>query len=236
MDKYLNIVSFNIPYPANYGGVIDVYYKLEALRACGVKLILHCFEYERPHAPELESICDKVFYYKRRTGVIANLTWLPYNVYSRKDHRLIENLLQNDYPILFEGLHSCYYMNDPRLRNRMKIFRECNIEHDYYRHLAKSGKGLVRNAFFKIEAMRFPSLSESSTVRKSDNRRIHDRQQTIYENNFPIKGSSSFLVSTRITGLRPNRENPIIFYIMASYPLSRMNEPCYFSPSMFSAN
>ena len=64
MDKYLNIVSFNIPYPANYGGVIDVYYKLEALRACGVKLILHC------------------------------LTWLPYNVYSRKDHRLIENLLQ----------------------------------------------------------------------------------------------------------------------------------------------
>ena len=42
MDKYLNIVSFNIPYPANYGGVIDVYYKLEALRACGVKLILHC--------------------------------------------------------------------------------------------------------------------------------------------------------------------------------------------------
>ena len=105
MDKYLNIVSFNIPYPANYGGVIDVYYKLEALRACGVKLILHCFEYERPHASELESICDKVFYYKRRTGVIANLTWLPYNVYSRKDHRLIENLLQNDYPILFEGLH-----------------------------------------------------------------------------------------------------------------------------------
>ena len=141
MDKYLNIVSFNIPYPANYGGVIDVYYKLEALHACGVKLILHCFECERPHAPELESICDKVFYYKRRTGVIANLTWLPYNVYSRKDHRLIENLLQNDYPILFEGLHSCYYMDDPRLRNRMKISRECNIEHDYYRHLAKSGKG-----------------------------------------------------------------------------------------------
>ena len=160
MDKYLNIVSFNIPYPANYGGVIDVYYKLEALRACGVKLILHCFEYERPHAPELESICDKVFYYKRRTGVIANLTWLPYNVYSRKDHRLIENLLQNDYPILFEGLHSCYYMDDPRLRNRMKIFRECNIEHDYYRHLAKSGKGLVRNAFFKIEAMRFQAYQK----------------------------------------------------------------------------
>ena len=83
MDKYLNIVSFNIPYPANYGGVIDVYYKLEALHACGVKLILHCFEYERPHAPELESICDKVFYYKRRTGVIE--TGQMFYFFSRLD-------------------------------------------------------------------------------------------------------------------------------------------------------
>lgn len=37
---------------------------------------------------------------------------------------------------------------------------ECNIEHDYYRHLAKSGKGLVRNAFFKIEAMRFQAYQK----------------------------------------------------------------------------
>ena len=154
-DYHLNIVSFNIPYPANYGGVIDVYYKLKALTNCGVKIILHCFEYERPHAPELENICEKVFYYKRRTGLLSNFTLLPYNVYSRKDKRLINNLLQNDYPILFEGLHSCYYMSDPRLKNRKKIFRECNIEHDYYRYLAESGKGLIRNAFFRLEAMRF---------------------------------------------------------------------------------
>ena len=42
MDKYINIVSFNIPWPANYGGVIDVYYKMQALHKCGVKIILHC--------------------------------------------------------------------------------------------------------------------------------------------------------------------------------------------------
>lgn len=160
MDKHLNIISFNIPYPANYGGVIDVYYKIKALSECGVKIILHCFEYERPHAPELEKLCEKVFYYKRKTGLLRNFSWLPYNVYSRKDSRLIDNLLQNDYPILFEGLHSCYYMSDPRLKARKKIFRECNIEHDYYRHLAKSGKGLIRNTFFKIEAIRFQAYQK----------------------------------------------------------------------------
>ena len=84
MERYLNIIAFNIPWPANYGGIIDVYYKIKALHQCGVKIILHCFEYERAHSPELEAICEKVFYYKRHTGLRTNITLLPYNVYSRK--------------------------------------------------------------------------------------------------------------------------------------------------------
>ena len=28
MERYLNIIAFNIPWPANYGGIIDVYYKI----------------------------------------------------------------------------------------------------------------------------------------------------------------------------------------------------------------
>lgn len=155
MDNYLNIIAFNIPWPANYGGVIDVYYKMKALREQGVKIILHCFEYERPHAPELDSLCEKVYYYKRRTGWLANLTWLPYNVYSRKDSELLTNLLKNDYPILFDGLHCCYYLNDPRLNNRKKIYRAANIEHDYYRHLAKAETSLLKKCFFRVEAVRF---------------------------------------------------------------------------------
>ena len=62
MDKYLNVIALNIPYPANYGGVIDIYYKLVALHQNGVRIVLHCFEYERPHAPELEEVCLKVYY------------------------------------------------------------------------------------------------------------------------------------------------------------------------------
>lgn len=155
MDKHLHIISFNIPWPANYGGVIDVFYKLKALQAAGVKIILHCFEYERPKAPYLETVCERVVYYHRRTGLVPNLSLLPYNVNGRKDKQLICNLLKDDYPILFEGLHSCYYVADPRLKHRMKLFRECNIEHDYYRQLAASEHRLVRKCFFQVEAWRF---------------------------------------------------------------------------------
>lgn len=168
MDHYINIIAFNIPWPANYGGVIDVYYKMKALREQGVKIILHCFEYERPHAPELESLCEKVYYYKRRTGLVANMTALPYNVYSRKDPELLANLLKNDYPILFDGLHCCYYLNDPRLKNRKKIYREANIEHDYYRHLAKAETSWIKKCFFRVEAARFewfqPVLAHSDLM------------------------------------------------------------------------
>lgn len=155
MDKYLNIISLNIPWPANYGGVLDIYYKMKALHECGVKIILHCFEYERPRTSELEKICHEVHYYKRRTGLLPNLTYLPYNVYGRKDKNLIKNLLKNDYPILFEGLHSCYYLSDKRLRNRFKIFRECNIEHDYYNALSYSTDNIIKKSFFKLEGLRF---------------------------------------------------------------------------------
>lgn len=155
MDRYLHIIALNVPYPANYGGIIDIYYKIKALHAIGIKIFLHCFEYERPPAKELNELCEEVYYYKRRTGWMTNLSLLPYNVYSRKHPELMKNLLMNDYPILFEGLHSCYYMNDKRLSGRFKVYRESNIEHDYYRMLAQSCPEVLKKVFFRIESWRF---------------------------------------------------------------------------------
>lgn len=153
--KHLHIISFNVPYPPNYGGIIDVYYKLKALHAIGIRIILHCFEYGRGEAPELEAFCEKVYYYKRQTGLATNLSLLPYNVNSRKDPALMANLLKDDYPILFEALHCCYYLADERLKNRIKIYRESNIEHDYYYELSKASRGLITKAFLRLEAWRY---------------------------------------------------------------------------------
>lgn len=155
MNKTLHVVALNIPWPANYGGVIDIYYKVKALHECGVKIILHCFEYERPHAAELEAICKEVHYYRRRTGWQTNISLLPYNVYSRKDERLLRNLRKDDYPILFEGLHTCYYLTDPELADRIKIFRGCNIEHDYYHAIGQAEHHPLKKLFYHVEAERF---------------------------------------------------------------------------------
>lgn len=153
-EKHLHIVSFDVPFPANYGGVIDVFYKLVALKKAGVKIHLHCFDYGRGKASQLNDLCEEVHYYPRKTGFATNISLKPYIVNSRKSDALIENLLHDDYPILFEGLHSCYFIHDVRLKNRFKIYRESNIEHHYYYHLFKSEKNPGKKAFFLLESFR----------------------------------------------------------------------------------
>ncbi|MCD4746042.1 MAG: glycosyltransferase family 1 protein [Bacteroidales bacterium] len=148
-EKHLHIISFDVPYPPNYGGVIDVFYKIKILCEKGVKITLHCFEYPgRDRANELEKFCEKVHYYQRKLGFFSALSLKPYIVASRKSEELIMNLLKDDYPVLFEGLHSCYYIDDPRLRNRKKIYRESNIEHLYYYNLFKADKNLINKIYF----------------------------------------------------------------------------------------
>lgn len=152
MDKVIHIISFSIPYPANYGGVIDVYYKLKALNKVGVKVILHCFKYDREEAKELEDLCEDVFYYDRKMKGAHLLSFLPFIVSSRTSKTLLNNLLKDDYPILYEGLHTCATITDRKLKNRVRIVRSHNIEHDYYNQLASVEKKLVKRLYFKSEA------------------------------------------------------------------------------------
>ena len=153
-DKHLHIVSFSIPYPANYGGVIDVFYKLKALYQAGIKIHLHCYQYDRPEAQELNVYCKSVNYYPRKTGLAAQLSITPYIVNSRQSKSLLKNLLADNHPILFEGLHSCIYINHKALQGRTLIYRESNIEHDYYFNLFKSEKNIGRKVFFLVESLK----------------------------------------------------------------------------------
>jgi hypothetical protein len=151
-EKRIHIVSFNVPYPANYGGVIDVFYKLKALSENEMKITLHAFDYGRGPAPELEKYCENVYYYKRKTGIFSQFSSLPYIVYSRRNKELLANLLKDNSPILFEGLHCCYYLNHPLLKNRLKMVRAHNIESAYYRGLAQNTSSLFLKLYFNLDA------------------------------------------------------------------------------------
>ena len=148
----LHIIAFDIPYPPDYGGVIDVYYKLKALHGKGVKIYLHCYEYGRRPSSELDAYTEKVFYYPRKTSKSLLFNTYPFIVLTRNAPELRANLLQDDYPILMEGLHSTFLMNDPAFKGRNMIIRTHNVEHEYYNNLARIEKNVFKRYYFYNEA------------------------------------------------------------------------------------
>ncbi|MEL6193371.1 MAG: glycosyltransferase [Bacteroidota bacterium] len=150
----LHVVSFDIPHPANYGGVIDVYYKLVALAAKGVKIHLHCFYEDREAAAALRIYCEEVYYYPRKGKLSALPLKLPYIVNSRRSKDLLKRLINMPYPILFEGLHTCYYLAHPDLARRLKMVRMHNVEWDYYFQLSTRETSWTKKQYLLLESQR----------------------------------------------------------------------------------
>jgi hypothetical protein len=75
-------------------------------------------------------------------------------VSSRRSPALLNNLTADDYPVLFDGLHTTFYLDHPALADRMKIVRVNNIEHLYYKALAGSEKKFFKRFYYKIESGR----------------------------------------------------------------------------------
>jgi len=154
---FIHIVAFDIPYPANYGGVIVIYYQLKALHARGVKIILHCFRYGgREEQQELLKYCHKVHYYSRPLGWWYQISLIPYIIRTRQSRLLRKKLQKDNYPILFEGMHTAGFMWRKRFRARQKIIRMHNVEWQYYENLfnLSVNKSWKERIYFFIESIK----------------------------------------------------------------------------------
>lgn len=159
--RILHIVAFDVPFPANYGGVIDIYYKIKAIYEEGIDIKLHVYNYGRKLSKsELSKYCSEINYYSRKIYKNPFMGTLPYIVNSRNSSDLLNNLQKDQAPILFEGLHCTYYLAHPSLQNRVKIVRTHNVEHHYYKHLESSESKYFKKYFFRIEAEKLKKHQE----------------------------------------------------------------------------
>jgi hypothetical protein len=151
-NNYLHIVSFDVPFPPDYGGVATILFKIKALHKEGVNVILHCFNYGRGEWKQLEAFCSNVYYYKRKTGLKGLSLHLPYIVSSRINKELINRLNEDTYPILFEGMHTTGILQYVNAGNRHIAIRLHNIESDYYQSLHKLEKSFFKKIYLKWES------------------------------------------------------------------------------------
>lgn len=152
MDKHLHIIALDVPYPADYGGVTDLFYKLKYLQQQGVKIHLHCFTSGRPPQEELNKYCVSVDYYQRKKNSSSFSFSLPLIVKSRVSDELLYNLQKDNYPVLLEGIHCSYYLYKGFLKNRKVVLRLHNAEFEYYSHLARHEKNWFKKFYFLNEA------------------------------------------------------------------------------------
>ena len=151
-EKHLHIITHDVPWPADFGGVIDQFYKIKTLYQYGVKIHLHCFVNKRPPQDELKKYCETVSYYKRHTGIRHFSFSIPYIVSSRKNNELLKNLSKDNYPVLMEAIHSSYYLYAGELTNRIGLVRLHNAEFEYYHHLAMYEKNVFKKYYYNHES------------------------------------------------------------------------------------
>ena len=151
--KTLHIICHDVPWPADYGGVVDLFYKIKALYDEGIKIKLHCFDYGRGRQNELNKYCEEVNYYERTRGWKAVSLSTPYIVKSRANPLLYENLLKDDHPVLMEGIHCTAFLKPLLTKNRKVFLRLHNVEFFYYSQLFQSEKNLFKKIYFLNESI-----------------------------------------------------------------------------------
>lgn len=159
MAKSLHIVCFDNPYPPNYGGIIDVYFKIKALHQLGYQVYLHCYVKEVPHEyVALQAITLELYFYQIKLNPIYFFSSIPFSVRCRADKRLLVNIQKMDAPVLFEGLKTVYALHAGVLKTSKAFLRLQNIEEHYFEGISKQEKSLVKKLLYKIESIKYASF------------------------------------------------------------------------------
>lgn len=194
MNKYLHIVAFAVPYPVGYGGLYDLFYKIVALNKAGVHIHLHCFTDRNRQEPHLKLYCDSIEYYPRTRGLKGLSASMPYIVKSRSSKRLLQNILNDDYPILLEGIHSSGLLNEPELESRKIIMRLHNVEHVYYHRLFATSSSLLKRLYYLQESRVLKKYEARIAKRPSWTFAVSSRDETIYRQEFAVSNISALPV------------------------------------------
>ena len=153
MNRHLHIVCLDVPSPADYGGAIDMLYRIESLYNAGIKIHLHYFSYNHRGNPnELNQYCESIHVYERKTGHKGFSFSKPYIVSSRINQELITKLNKDNHPILLEGVHCTGILPQLNTGNRKVIVRLHNDEADYYKQLSSVEKNIFKKIYFRYES------------------------------------------------------------------------------------
>jgi hypothetical protein len=187
LNNFVHIVCFEAPSPPDYGGAMDVYFKIKCLHQAGKKIVLHYFDHKKERTVEgLEEYCYKIYSYKRKTGITGFSSTKPYIVSSRINHELIKNLNEDDHPIIIEGIHGSGIVPYLKIKNRKIVIRIFNNEEIYYRKLLLNEPNFFKRLYFSIET-KFLKKYQSQLKKEISYAFLSQTDKVVFENSYQLQ-------------------------------------------------
>jgi hypothetical protein len=181
LERIIHIVSLVLPWPTNYSGAVDIFYRIQALHQQGAQVHLHCLCEPVPIPPQIAEICASVTCYPTKFNWQTLSFSLPYTVRLRASAALTKRLLQDEYPIIFEGINACHFLYFNNCANRNIYIRLHAVKHVDYAKLAKRETNIVKRLYYKFESgsyIRFKQKIAHKTIILS----LNNNDVEVYKN------------------------------------------------------
>jgi hypothetical protein len=98
----------------------------------------------------------------------------------------LDDLLQDNYPILAEGIHCSYLINDDRFKERKIILRLHNVEWIYYKQLYESSSSFFKKIYYLHES-KILKQYEQSIAGKALTVAVSEQDADFYREEFGVK-------------------------------------------------
>jgi hypothetical protein len=153
VNRQLHIVCLDVPWPADYGGAIDMMNRIIFLNKAGIRIHLHYFSYNERGTPnELNQFCESIHVYQRENIKRGFSFKTPYIISSRINKELIERLNKDTHPVLLEGIHCAGILPQLDRTNRKVVVRMHNEESTYYKELGRVERSLLKKIYYYNES------------------------------------------------------------------------------------
>ena len=158
MQKSINIISGHIPCPSTLGDAQQTYWLLEALVAAGIEV--HLYTYSKSDSTidttnnhQLSKICSSIKSYPVNEGHRNFSFSAPYATGKYLNARLINDIKENNFPILIEGMGPCGLALSTELAHRKIWVRLLTYAPNYFKYLQERSSAPLKKLFYQREAV-----------------------------------------------------------------------------------
>jgi len=157
MQRSLNIISGYLPCPNTLGDAQQTYWLIEALSGSGIQVHLFTFsdsdsKIKTAATEQLSKICNSVKTYPINQGHRNFSFSAPYATSKYLNAQLINDLKDNNYPILIEGLGPSELALSSALANKNIWVRLLTYAPRYFRYLQERSSAPLKKLFYQREA------------------------------------------------------------------------------------